>query len=170
MGFFDFVTNPGTTFTNEEIAVLDKNFCSISNYTKKKYDFQRKLIDDKVKTIPHIGVPCHEIKYQHINIEDSNDHLYIACLKYKIYNSDNLKLLTHFYEWREDNEKIKMPKIEIFPTKIIRVGWHGLGFINVLEYENGNQISNNCEQIIRNNSLKFLKNIEMDFKEPIVFE
>jgi hypothetical protein len=47
MGFFDFVTNPGTTFTNEEIAVLDKNFCSISNYTKKNMIFRQSLLTIK---------------------------------------------------------------------------------------------------------------------------
>ena len=39
MGFFDFAIHPGTKFTKEEIEILDKNFCSISNYTSNKYDF-----------------------------------------------------------------------------------------------------------------------------------
>ena len=37
MGLFDFIFHYGEKFTKDEIKILDRNFNSISAYTKKKY-------------------------------------------------------------------------------------------------------------------------------------
>lgn len=169
MGLFDFAIHPGTKFTKEEIEIFDKNFCSISNYTSNKYDFNTKIIDDNVKTLSMIGVPCHEIKYRHQNIENPNDIAHIPCIKFKLDNQNQLNLLIQFYEISHESI-IKVPRIENFPQKIVQVGWHGLGFITILEYENNDRLTASCEQLIKKNSIKFLENMEMDFKTKIIFD
>ena len=172
MGLFDFALHTGNKWNDSEIRALDKNFNSISNYTICKYDFNHKHIDDDIK-LDHAG-HVHQITYSHTNIEHEDQSVSFACCKYKIENRDQLSRFISFYEMYsgDDEEKwrnIKVPHISKFPSYLIQVGYHGLGFINILEHDNNGNLSNNCEKLIRRNSIKFLKNLDKDNKN-IKFE
>jgi hypothetical protein len=167
MGLFDFALHTGNKWNDSEIRALDKNFNSISNYTSFKYDFDYKHIENDIK-LDHAGY-VHEIRYSHTNIEHKDQSLTFACNKYKIDNRDQLSRFINFYEMYsgdDENEwrNIKVPNILRFPSYLIQVGYHGLGFINILGHDNNGNLSSECEKLIRINSMKFLKNLGSDEK------
>ena len=167
MGLFDFALHTGNKWNDSEIRALDKNFNSISNYTSFKYDFDYKHIENDIK-LDHAGY-VHEIRYSHTSIEYKDQSLTFACNKYKIANRDQLSRFINFYEMYsgdDENEwrNIKVPNILRFPSYLIQVGYHGLGFINILGHDNNGNLSSECEKLIRINSIKFLKNLNSDEK------
>ena len=48
MGLFDFALNPGQKFSKDELRILDQNFNSITAYTKGKYQFDSRIIDNDI--------------------------------------------------------------------------------------------------------------------------
>ena len=49
MGLFDFALNSGQKFSKDELRILDQNFNSITAYTKGKYQFYSRNIDDDIQ-------------------------------------------------------------------------------------------------------------------------
>ena len=84
MGLFDFALKPGQRFNKEEIRVLDKNFNSISAYTKRKFRFERKDIADDINGSVY-GIDNHRVTYIHVDTQltewDTDYWLQFDCLK-----------------------------------------------------------------------------------------
>ena len=172
MGLFDFALKPGQRFTKEELRILDQNFNSIAAYTKKKYRFDHKRIADNISG-SHSGVDFHEVSYTHIDTNtnefDSAYAFRLDCHKYFIVNDRYYRGLKNFYDSdHEDGPKIKVPELKKFPTFVLKVGWHGNGFITEFKYNKDNIIdrtledpylNKKCVEEIENNSIKFLKNL-----------
>ena len=169
MGLFDFALRPGQRFNKEELRVLDQNFNSISAYTKKKYRFSHKSISDDISG-SHYGVDFHHTHYHHIDIEDETNEHQINCTKYFIANEDTYYNLKEFYDSdHEDRPKIKVPKLDKFPTFVLQIGWGGNGFITEFKYNSDGAIdraldnphlTDKCIKEIEVNSIKFLKNLD----------
>ena len=165
MGLFDFALRPGQRFNKKEINILDKNFNSISAYTKRKYRFDLKDIADDING-SHYGVDNHRITYQHICTQltewDDNYILRIDCLKLFIKTERQyIHSLKDFYESpHEDGPKIKVPLMKKFPTFALLVGWDGNGFITEFKYNSNNSdLTKECVKDIESNTIKFLKKL-----------
>ena len=174
MGLFDFALRPGQRFTKEELRVLDQNFNSISAYTKKKYRFSHRSISDDISG-SHYGVDFHKVHYTHIDINthefDDKYMIQLDIYKYFIANERTYDALKEFFDsvFETGNPKIKVPKIEKFPTFVLRVGWHGNGFITEFKYNADNVVertldnpylTDKCIKEIEKNSIKFLKKLD----------
>jgi len=168
MGILDFALHPGQKFTDQEINILDKNFCSINDHTNFKYEFDGKLIDKDIISIH--GIPSsHEILYRHNLPEHENMDLFIACKKYRIRNQDEFDKLNAFYKSDRDDllYRLIVPEIKKFPKNLLQVGHHGFGFFTILEYINNGVLTEKCKKLIRKNSIKYLKYLnsnELDIK------
>jgi hypothetical protein len=169
MSLFDSFFSSDKKFTKQEINILDKCFNSISHYTDGDYDFLNKNIDNVLRKT-HYGLTKCEVSYVYLNINDNNDYFSIKCSKYQIADRNQFLLLKNFYEEDSGGGIIKVPDISNFPSNILQVGWHGLGFITILNYENSGLITSNCENLIKNNSIKFLKNSHLGENKDVTFE
>jgi len=173
MGLFDFALRPGQRFNKEELRILDKNFNSISAYTKRKFRFERKDIADDING-SHYGVDNHRVTYIHIDTQlpdsDPNQWLQFDCLKLFIKTEGNYHAVKEFFDSSYDDgfKKIKVPVMKKFPTFALKVGWGGNGFITEFKYNSDNIIdrtldnpylSDKCIKEIETNSIKFLKKI-----------
>jgi hypothetical protein len=136
MSLFNNLFGYNKKFSEQEVQILDKCFNGISQYTQQNYDFEHKVINFYLKKdnlVP--GLYGHEVVYSHTNANDRNDSFYIHCRKYRINNKSDLNHIKDCFEEMHD-DKISVPNINKFPTNILQVGWHGLGFITILNYDN----------------------------------
>ena len=173
MGLFDFALHPGQRFTKEELRVLDQNFNSISALTKRKYRFQSKDISSDISGT-HYGPDFHLVNYNHIDINksefDSDQIFSIFCYKYFVKEEPQYYGLKEEYDsdHQKDLPKIKLPKIKKFPSFILKVGFHGNGFMtefkynsdNVIDKALGSHLTDKCIKEIEKNSINFLKKLD----------
>ena len=170
MSLLDSFFSSNKRFTKQEIEILDKCFNSISQYTQESYDFENKIIKSNLQKdnlVP--GLYRHEVVYVHVNKNDKND-VYIECRKYLINNKNDQNHIKNCFEEDSGGGIIKVPDILNFPVNILQVGWHGLGFITILNYDNNGLITSNCENLIKNNSIKFLKNLHLGENKNVTFK
>jgi hypothetical protein len=170
MSLFNNLFGYNKKFSEQEVKILDKCFNGISQYTQQNYDFEHKVINFYLKKdnlVP--GLYGHEVVYSHTNTNDHNDSFYIHCRKYRINNKNDLNHIKDCFEEMHD-DKISVPNINNFPTNILQVGWHGLGFITILNYDNNGLVTSDCENLIKNNSIKFLKNSHLGKNKNVTFE
>jgi len=174
MGLFDFALRPGQRFNKEELRVLDTNFNSISAYTKAKYRFEFRKIADNING-SHYGVDNHEVVYRHIDTQltewDSEYIFDLSCEKLFIPTKHEYDHgLIHYFQNPYDTHlpMIKVPKLKKFPTFVLKVGWHGNGFITEFKYNSENildrtldnpHLTDACIKEIETNSIKFLKKL-----------
>jgi hypothetical protein len=170
MSLFNNLFGYNKKFSEQEVQILDKCFNGISQYTQQNYDFEHKVINFYLKKdnlVP--GLYGHEVVYSHTNTNDRNDSFYIHCRKYRINNKSDLNHIKDCFEEMHD-DKISVPNVNNFPTNILQVGWHGLGFITILNYDNNGLVTTDCENLIKNNSIKFLKNSHLGKNKNVTFE
>lgn len=166
MGLFDFALRPGQRFNKEEIRVLDKNFNSISAYTKRKFRFERKDIADDING-SHYYVDNHRITYIHVDTQltewDTDYWLQFDCLKLFVKTERNHYALKstfeHYYSGEHKSWNIKVPAMKKFPTFALKVGWGGNGFITEFKYDPDGGLTKKCVEEIEKNSIKFLKKL-----------
>jgi hypothetical protein len=174
MGLFDFALRPGQKFNKEELRILDKNFISISTYTKRKFRFERREISDNING-SHFGVDLHKVSYHHSDINltefDSEYIFQLDCFKLFIATERQYIFgLQEFFDspHEKGSPNIKVPKIDRFPTFVLQVGWHGNGFLTEFKYNSDNKLgrviddphlTNKCIKEIETNTIKFLKKL-----------
>jgi hypothetical protein len=159
--------------SEQEDKILDKCFNSISQYTQQNYDFENKVVGSNLKKdnlVPNLY--CHEVVYTHRNTNDSDDFFNINCRKYVINNKTDLDHIKSCFEDNNEDRarKINVPNINHFPKNILQVGWHGLGFITILNYDSRGIITSDCENSIKKNSIKFLQNSHLGENKNITFK
>ena len=176
MGLFDFVFHAGEKFTKDEIKILDRNFNSISAYTKKKYKFFLRDIKSDVNGDHDVGINYHEIIYRHqdtgTNEFDPNFEYYINCRRYLIRDEKEYDNFFNFFEnvWEgEDAPKINIPKIKNFSSPVLIVGYRDNGFAVELKYNyessidktlENSDLTDDCIKKIESLSIKYLKNLK----------
>ena len=171
MSLFDFVLNPGQKFSKDELRILDQNFNSITAYTKGKYQFDSRIIDNDIQGSMS-NVSRHKITYIHLDLNktenDSNQHQYIEINKYYIRDKSDLEMLDNFYNNPYDikeEHRVPPPRLSKIPTFILKVGYPSQGFMVELKYKNKDKIDKlldgsleeDCVNEIRIKSIKFLK-------------
>tara|TARA_B100000902_G_C27264247_1_gene892569 strand:- start:846 stop:1370 length:525 start_codon:yes stop_codon:yes gene_type:complete len=173
MGLFDFALKPGQKFTKDELKILDQNFNSISVYTKSKYQFYSRNIDNDIQG-SMANVDCHKMKYSYVNIDmnedDSRAHREITITKYYVRDEYDLKNLDDFYNSSfdvQEEARVPPPKILNFPTYVLKVGYPSEGFMIELRYKSKEKIDklldgsleDDCIKEIKDKSKKYLKKI-----------
>ena len=163
MGFFDFALNPGQKFSKDELWMLDQNFNSISVYTKKKYKFYSRNVDNDIQG-SNSNVSCHKLSYTYIDIdkhEDRSDaHLEIDITKYYVRDKYDLQNLDDFYNSTYDireEHRVPPPKLINFPAYVLKVGAPGQGFMIELKKNNDGRIDQSCINEMKDNCEKYLK-------------
>lgn len=164
MGLFDSILKPGQKFSKEELNILNKNFNSISVYTKRKYQFYSVNEDDDIQGSMS-NVSCHKLSYTYQDIdkhEDESDaYLEIYITKYYVKDKNDLHNLDNFYnnvyDLREEH-RIPPPKLNNYPSYILKVGAPNEGFMIELKYQDG-RIEQSCINEIKDKSAKYLKEI-----------
>jgi len=171
MGLFDFALNSGQKFSKDELRILDQNFNSITAYTKGKYQFYSRNIDDDIQGSMS-NVSRHKITYSHLDLSktenDSNQHQDIEINKYYIRDKSDLEMLDNFYNNPYDikeEHRVPPPRLSKIPTFILKVGYPSQGFMVELKYKNKDKIDKlldgsleeDCVNEIRIKSIKFLK-------------
>jgi hypothetical protein len=175
MGLFDFIFHYGEKFTKDEIKILDRNFNSISAYTKKKYKFFLRKISSDLNGDPDVGINYHQITYRHQDTgtdeSDPKFEYYINCRRYLIRNKRDYDHFVTFFEniWEGKNApKIIIPKIKDFPTPVLMVGYMGNGFAVALQYNydsgidrslENSDLTDDCIKKIESLTIKYLKKL-----------
>tara|TARA_Y100000591_G_scaffold315046_1_gene322243 strand:+ start:297 stop:806 length:510 start_codon:yes stop_codon:yes gene_type:complete len=164
MGLFDAILKPGQKFSKDELWMLDQNFNSISVYTKRRYQFySRDVANDIQGSMSYVS--CHNVYYHYQDIdkhEDESDaHLRIYITKYYVKDKNDLHNLDNFYnnlyDLREEH-RIPPPKLNNYPTYILKVGAPNEGFMIELKYQDG-RIEQSCINELKDKSAKYLKEI-----------
>ena len=166
MGLFDFALRPGQRFNKEELRVLDKNFNSVSAYTKRKFRFERKDIANDING-SHYGVDNHRVTYIHIDTKlpdsDTNQWLQFDCLKLFVKTEGDHYALKDYFEYhyggKHKHLNIKVPAMNKFPTFALKVGWGGNGFITEFQKDIDGGLTKKCVKEIEKNSIQFLKKL-----------
>jgi len=174
MGLFDFISNSSKRFTKEEIEVLDRNFCSISSYTKKNYTFVSKEISKDLQGIIDHHLDHHVVSYIHEDIDTDefhpNWHEQIKCEKYLIKDKSSYYFFCEFFDSRQldKTHRLKVPLVKNFPTSFLKVGWAPNGFVIEIKYNKDNMVdrkldnpylTDTCAKSIKDNAVKYLKNL-----------
>ena len=155
-------------FNNDELNVLDKNFNSISAYTKKKYRFDKKEIAKELNG-NNYNIDGHTVTYNHIDInlnEYDNEYvLFVICEKLNVKN-DRLYysgLIETFDSPHDNDTRIKVPEIKNFPAYVLKVTIKDKGYMVKLEYNNEDiitsKLTDSCIKDIELNSINLLKKI-----------
>ena len=150
MGLLDFVVHRGTKFTDDEIELLDKHFLNITAFTGREYDFHQKYIEKDVRELGAIGVPQHGVNYRHKHFKHKQIEIVIECLKYNIVRKTQIQELDRFYGHVLD-KPIEVPEIVSFPTKLFYIDIYGVGFFNLIQYDNNGNVNSKTKKIFSKN-------------------